>query len=72
MAGRFTVPGHDVFSWPVTYEDFAHMWLGGMLVGFLADWRGHGWLCLWFFVMVTLFEIAMFLAGHHHVGWSWR
>lgn len=53
---RFTVPGHG-FSWPGTYEAFAHIWVGVLLV--LSFQRAY-W-ALPMLVILTLLETVCFL-----------
>jgi len=56
--GRLTIPGHDL-SWPGTYEAFAHIWVGMLLV--FCFRRGtlqkSAIICL---VITSVIEIVMF------------
>lgn len=54
-AGRLTVPGHGL-SWPGSYEAFAHIWVGAMLV--LALQKNK--LALVLLIALTVFETVMF------------
>jgi hypothetical protein len=56
--GRFGVPGHGL-SLAGSYEAFAHIWVGALLVlAWQARVRWNAILCL---VMITALEGAMFL-----------
>ena len=57
--GRFTVPGHGP-SWPGTYEAFAHIWVGALLV--LAIQRSSNrWNAILCLVAITVLEVVMFI-----------
>lgn len=55
--GRFFVPGHGL-SWPGTYEAFAHLFIGGMIVAWCYE-RKAWW--LWAVIGLTVFETVKFL-----------
>jgi hypothetical protein len=56
--GRFTVPGHGP-SWPGSYEAFAHLYVGALIVlACQAETRLVALPCL---VILSLFELLMFL-----------
>lgn len=60
--GRFLIPGHNL-SWAGTYEAFAHIWIGALLVFcFQHDFnrpsrRALAWYSL---VILTVLESVMF------------
>jgi cell division protein FtsW (lipid II flippase) len=62
--GRFTVAGHDA-TWPQAYQDFAHIWVGMLLmlsmIWFVPTWTVRRWaiICL---VAITALEAVMFFA----------
>jgi hypothetical protein len=56
--GRFTIPGHGP-SWPGSYEAFAHIFVGALIVlACQAETRLVALPCL---VILSLFELLMFL-----------
>ena len=56
--GRFTVPGHGP-SWPGSYEAFAHLSVGALIVlACQAETRLVALPCL---IILSLFELLMFL-----------
>jgi hypothetical protein len=58
--GRVQVPLH-VPSWPVVYENMAHVWVGVMLaLCFAGPFRR---MAACFLVVATVFETGMFLLG---------
>lgn len=59
-AGRLTVPTRPLsqFSWPISYEALAHIWVGAMAGMWLA---GAGQFYLWVALAVTAWEVICFL-----------
>ena len=82
VVGRLFVPGHRVFSWPATYEAFAHIWLGLAIgIAWIGIFRAHhpsaylrrlGLLALFLAVLATLLEIYMYWHSGYQIGWSWK
>lgn len=59
---RFAIPGHGL-SWPGTYEAFAHIWVGALLVLIIVHWKQkEGKLALACLLAITVLELVMFLA----------
>lgn len=55
---RFAVPGHDL-SWPGTYEAFAHIWVGALLV-FCFD-KSKRTIAISSLSVITVLEAVMFV-----------
>jgi hypothetical protein len=67
-AGRFTFKGHGL-SWMGSYEAFAHMWVGAMMVVVYYEWRTtFGWTALALLIVLTVLETAAFAYGVQR-GW---
>ena len=58
---RFTLPGHGL-SWPGTYEAFAHIWVGVLIVAIFQ--RSTRWTAAFCLAAITVLEIAMFFWWH--------
>lgn len=59
--GRLFVPGHDL-SWAGTYEAFAHIWVGALIVLAWQDRdKRQGWTSLICLLGITLLETVMFM-----------
>jgi hypothetical protein len=57
--GRFFIQGHDV-SWPGTYEAFAHIWVGILLVFCFSKVKEIRWTSIVSLTIITVLEAVMF------------
>jgi hypothetical protein len=57
--GRFFIQGHDV-SWPGTYEAFAHIWVGILLVFCFSKVKEVRWTSILSLTIITVLEVIMF------------
>jgi hypothetical protein len=57
--GRFFIQGHDV-SWPGTYEAFAHIWVGILLVFCFSKVKEVRWISILSLTIITVLEAVMF------------
>jgi hypothetical protein len=57
--GRFFIQGHDV-SWPGTYEAFAHIWVGILLVFCFSKVKEVRWTSIVSLTIITVLEAVMF------------
>jgi hypothetical protein len=57
--GRFFIQGHDV-SWPGTYEAFAHIWVGILLVFCFSKVKEIRWTSIISLTIITVLEAVMF------------
>lgn len=57
--GRFFIPGHDA-SWAGTYEAFAHIWVGVLLVFCFSKVKEVRWVSILSLTIITILEAIMF------------